>query len=345
MVMKNREPKKYRVLISEARSFMLGVAMLAVMLYHLACGNFCVQPFLGETYCLKLGHWGVDLFLFLSGFGIYYSLQKHGKWWSFYSRRLWRIMPSCMLVGWFLIICSGRFSIDLATISRVFGLHEWYIRCIILFYAVAPILMWGVKKANAVVIAVFVVVLMAVISCLLAYSFCHSVCDINGSILGTVRGTLQFSLCRFPSFVLGFLMASSDKLLQGKELGLYLVVAAVSLLLAIWGHLMGAIGILGGYDEYVRVLSYVCLAVSLPLIAFGLGYLCSILPVWLVSVFSWMGTYSLEIFLIHWFVFATIRTLYPIECGGYTVIAFICSYGAAFILNRVVLCVVKYVRK
>lgn len=51
--------------LSAVRTYLMGMAMMLIILYH--CG---VYPF------KMFGYWGVDVFLFLSGFGIFFALKK-----------------------------------------------------------------------------------------------------------------------------------------------------------------------------------------------------------------------------------------------------------------------------
>lgn len=91
-------------LLSKHRSFIMGIAMMMIMLHHLYFVGFPCN-----TLALDYGMLGVDIFLLLSGFGIYFSLAKN---WdkpigSFYRRRLVRIFPAAILAGILVTIPSG----------------------------------------------------------------------------------------------------------------------------------------------------------------------------------------------------------------------------------------------
>ena len=57
--------------ISEVRTPLMGIAIIMVMLFH---SDFGVLGCLNKPFA-HYGHWAVDIFLFLSGFGISYLLQ------------------------------------------------------------------------------------------------------------------------------------------------------------------------------------------------------------------------------------------------------------------------------
>lgn len=122
--------------LSQNRTYLMGVAMLMVILFH--CG---IPPF------KYFGYWGVDVFLFLSGFGIYYALKKNESLIRFYYKRFLRILPPALICGvaFHCLGCDHGYR-ELS----LFGLNLWYIRSILLFYLISPflyicILRWGIK--------------------------------------------------------------------------------------------------------------------------------------------------------------------------------------------------------
>lgn len=78
------------LLLSKYRSALMGVAILWVMLYHiLAKGGILII-----TQILEVGYGGVDIFLFLSGFGLFFSLSNKGTTLpQYYRKRFLRILP------------------------------------------------------------------------------------------------------------------------------------------------------------------------------------------------------------------------------------------------------------
>ena len=61
-------------LLSKHRNALMGIAILWVMLYHLYDYTDALPSLVRGI--IGIGYGGVDMFLFLSGFGLYYSLSK-----------------------------------------------------------------------------------------------------------------------------------------------------------------------------------------------------------------------------------------------------------------------------
>ena len=72
--------------ISRYRSELMGAAMLFIILFHVPLDRS--NEFFGLRRC---GNVGVDMFLFLSGIGLWFSWVKNPSVWQFYKRRLLRI--------------------------------------------------------------------------------------------------------------------------------------------------------------------------------------------------------------------------------------------------------------
>ena len=133
--------------ISRYRAEQMGAAMLFVILFHVALDRG--DPFYGLRRC---GNVGVDIFLFLSGVGLWFSWTKTPSVSHFYRRRLLRILPTWLLcsTAFYLpdYLGARRFStsiVDLIgdiTINWDFWLHDeltfWYVPAIMLLYMLAP---------------------------------------------------------------------------------------------------------------------------------------------------------------------------------------------------------------
>lgn len=130
--------------ISRFRGELMGAAMLFIILFHVGLPR--TDLFFGLRRC---GNIGVDIFLFLSGVGLWFSWVKQPSTWSFYRRRLLRILPAWLIMASLYYI--PRFNpqtgsiIDLIgniTINWNFWLHDeltfWYIPAIMMLYLWAP---------------------------------------------------------------------------------------------------------------------------------------------------------------------------------------------------------------
>ena len=133
--------------ISRFRAEQMGAAMLFVILFHVALDRG--DPFYGLRRC---GNVGVDIFLFLSGVGLWFAWTKTPSVSHFYRRRLIRILPTWLIcsTAFYLrdYLGARRFSKDIVdligdiTINWDFWLHDeltfWYVPAIMALYLVAP---------------------------------------------------------------------------------------------------------------------------------------------------------------------------------------------------------------
>lgn len=85
-------------LISKFRSEIMGAAIILVLLCH--CDSFSwgiFHPYVQEL--AKVGSCGVDIFLFVSGFGLFYSMKKDSSIVHFYRKRFLRIIPEYFFIA------------------------------------------------------------------------------------------------------------------------------------------------------------------------------------------------------------------------------------------------------
>ncbi|MBR2126079.1 MAG: acyltransferase [Akkermansia sp.] len=334
---------EYKTSISNQRTLLMGIAIILVMLYHIGTSDSCRFPFPLSDLFLWYGHWGVDIFLFLSGFGICYSLNKTKQQnTSFFLRRLRRIMPTCLLVGWLSIILFSSFSLNAETVAKALGLHEWYIRTIIIYYAISPILLWYLSKGNKTKKLFYIFSSSILLTWATLWIFSNNVWNICSSPLYTIYGSILFSTSRFPAFVFGFYVASADRneaiFLQKKS---YLFLAIISLCIALVGH---------GFSFPWRklwpvesnIFSFIFVAFALPPLLYVLGTIASKIPRCMSRALIYCGTYSLEFFLLHSAIYVFVRKFCaPENYLVFTTVAFSLTFAAGFILNKTVQLLMK----
>ena len=148
--------------ISKARSFLMGLAALWVMAYHSGIGFHLkdgsgishVLYILGyEAYVIKsAGQIGVDIFLFVSAIGLYYSVCRDDDVPSFYRRRFKRILPEYLIVFliWYLFFTKEGAVSLLKKITGIAFLSEgyldnWYFVLLFFLYLIYP-LHFSLKK-------------------------------------------------------------------------------------------------------------------------------------------------------------------------------------------------------
>ena len=141
--------------ISEYRGELFGLAIISIIIFHyfesVSAASYAghTLKLLAKLYNGSVGSVGVDIFVILSGFGIYYALSKRPALKDFYRKRLNRvIIPYCILGGLFWVVKDllrnqgvWKFFYDYSLLSfwgrgvRTF----WYISCISVLYLVAPL--------------------------------------------------------------------------------------------------------------------------------------------------------------------------------------------------------------
>ena len=128
-------------LISKYRTEIMGFATLWIAFLH--AGMWVSFPLL-QGFKMS-GHGGVDVFLFLSAFGLYYSYQKGSTGWTFLKHRFSRILPVFLPVAIARIIyykydfTSGFYLLTTLAFWLVQDRSMWFISAIAVFYLVTPL--------------------------------------------------------------------------------------------------------------------------------------------------------------------------------------------------------------
>lgn len=150
--------------ISKYRRQIFGLTILEIIIFHyfetvLFHGSE-VHRYLylsAKLFLTLLGSIGVDVFLFLSGMGIFQSLKKDGNVLRFYRKRLLRVVLPYGIVGLAFWIVKdfvmnqatiGTFLLDYSLLSFwLSGVRTlWYIAFIVVMYAVSPLLYRWIRK-------------------------------------------------------------------------------------------------------------------------------------------------------------------------------------------------------
>lgn len=139
--------KDEQIKIGEGRTELFGIAALLVILVHAKSFNWETYPLFLYKIC-EQGSIGVDIFLLLSGIGLYYSMQKCGTVRAFYKHRMARIIPSYLMITGVLygIICLIENMSLTDFFLQISTLHfwirgengTWYVSLIILLYLLYP---------------------------------------------------------------------------------------------------------------------------------------------------------------------------------------------------------------
>ena len=301
-------------LISRRRSELMGFAIIIVMLFHVNTPR--ADAFFGLR---RIGNLGVDIFLFLSGIGLWFSWTKQQNWKRFYINRALRIYPAWLLVAGYFYIShfhyghpryalpfggTGDAGVDsvIDLVGEVlfnwdFWLHDeltfWYVPATMMLYIFAPMYMELVRRWP---VYRWLVVLPLMWPIMVQY-----ITPIHQAV-----GHIEIFWSRVPIFFLGINIAESirqkktiDRAAWPMVVGLFVV----SLGACIWLEQMRH----GRFPLYTERMLYIVLAVTTVLIVSKLSN-----PV-LCRALAWVGGISLEIYLVH--IEFILKPLYRLHLG------------------------------
>lgn len=324
--MKHRETKTEQTtgyqLLSRYRSELMGIAMLWVMLFHAYEFHFGV----GLLDAFKeLGFGGVDMFILLSGLGLYGSLvrRRDEPLRKYFLRRCGRILPTYWLVVglyslWLRL--QGRISLSVGLWSmstlhywfRIPGSFNWYVPAILALYLLAPFWVRLLERSCH-------KELWTALTYFLSY--------------GLYRLSIPFHLnymedflYRIPTFAVGLL--AGYYVLSGKRFtakhGFVWGLSALLGAFIMYGKLRGMF-----YINTCYVINTCVMAVCL-LLAYGLHFAHW---EWLHRPLRLLGECSLEIYLLNVIVTREFAVLSPLlDRGGQHVFYYVAVYCVNIVL-------------
>ena len=300
----------------------MGLAMLSIMLFH--------QPFTSSipfNLFHNFGYWGVDVFLFLSGMGLVRSLANNSLK-VYYYRRFNRIIPSCFLCG------SIKYMIYLLLGSSVAILKDglnigiwsfmsfdlWFIPTIIILYAISPLLFHAISRWT------YITTTLVLFFFFLNGLFIRP--KVGYDWLSPI-GVLSWTMERLPVFLAGMYLYMKKGCIDGIIRFSYL-------------FLIGALGFsLLEKTSYtfqgILAFKYFTLMVGMPaLITLCITFLKN-LPKVLIQIINFFGTYSLELYLVHEFIFWTLIIYYKdVNSLIMIILSFILACFSAFLCKTIV---------
>lgn len=291
--------------ISRFRGEHMGLAMLFVVLFHVWL------PRNDDFYGLRrVGNLGVDIFLFLSGVGLWFSWTKSlcivegqkakgffQRWFDFYLRRLiriypaWLVMSSCYYIPPFLKHAHHTTAgwIDLfgdILINWDFWLHDeltfWYIPATMMLYIFAPPYMELIRRHP---VYQWLVVVMIMWCVLVQY-----VTPIHSAV-----GHIEIFWSRVPIFFLGINIGEAVKqkrTLDGQSIWMIWIMFIMTLGTSVWLEQM----LHGKFPLFLERLLYIPLTITTVLL---FNRVFRRTPSWFNKCFSIVGVLSLEAYLIH----------------------------------------------
>lgn len=281
-----RTHESLKELISSNRSFIMGCAMIAIMLFH--------QQFFTDNLLIRgfhlFGYWGVDVFLLISGLGIISSLQRNSTK-QYFKNRANRLVPTCLFVGLskYLLMQAGFINFAAYNDNAALIITElsmWYIYAIVVYYILAPLIYRLLQRYK------FRVVVGA---CLLSFLLSYIPFESSSYYLVS-RASMVVE--RLPVFVLGMYLGlyPTSKLSPRAIIGYGLI----PLIVAVATRLTA-------FPGYERAL-YLALTFAAP----ALCLIAATARRWvhtirLDGVVGYFGRLSLQFYLWHGFVFLNIN--------------------------------------
>lgn len=313
--------------LSRYRGELMGFAMIIILMFHV--GGPHNETF---AYCLsRCGNIGVDIFLFLSGMGLWFAWQKRPTLKQFFLRRYIRVYPA-----WFIIAClyfvplflSEKMSLTdtLLNISFYYGfwtiyneLHFWYIPAIMALYTIAPAYMTLISRDRAWTWLPIVAILFCI---LMRYD----------SDLWAALRHLEIFFSRIPIFLIGINMG---QWVRGKRKdnatawGLVIIL----LLLSAWICTMLEGGLRGRFPLFMERMVYIPLSITLSLL---MCKMFDILPALIIKALAFVGTISLEFYLIH--VEFVLKYIRPYDLGYWltTILTLVITLPLAWLLHKAI---------
>ncbi len=275
--------------ISRYRGELMGIAMIFIILFHISLPRY--DAFFGLR---RMGNVGVDMFLFLSGIGLWYSWAKNPSVKHFFKRRYLRIYPA-----WLIIACLYYIPRFHATnfmswvnlfgeisINWNFWLHDeltfWYIPATMMLYIFAPPYMELIKKHP---IYRWLPVVMIMWCILVQY-----VTPIHQAV-----GHLEIFWSRVPIFFIGINMGEmvrQKKTLEGASIWMIIILFVSTLTSSIFLEQEKH----GQFPLFIERMLYIPLTITSILL---LNRVFRRTPAWFNKSFKFVGALSLECYLIH----------------------------------------------
>ena len=278
--------------ISTYRSELMGWSILWIMMLHFTFNQ--IKP-LG--FIAQYGYAGVDIFMFVSGLGLFYSLEKDDNLLNFYRKRLLRIFPTYYILGLITNLLLTHddivtFLFRYSTIGFWIGKEyaEWFIPSIILLYILAPFIKKIIDKGWFVFISILIVSIF-----IFAFYFTDKEYIIDRSHF--------FFLYRIPAFILGMICAYWLKNNTYNKYFLYILIGGIPFFIYFFP-----------FHHQIYNYKYYSLAFLLPFFV-AVFILISKHAKWISPILKRMGNASLEIYLIQGMFFQLVITgktsLYP----------------------------------
>ena len=279
--------------ISRYRGELMGLAMIFVMFFHVWMPKS--NPMYGLVRC---GNVGVDIFLLLSGIGLWYSWTKTPSLKQFFKKRYLRVYPAWLVIACLFYIPNylntpgGGYSPDVPNLIaniligwsfwRIDDLTFWFIPSIMMLYTFAPAYMTLIQRHPAYRWTPALAMVLAVM--VQYYPPVHQ-----------AVGHLEIFFSRIPIFLIGVNLGAwvkEKRTLEGQAVWLVALAFVMSLAMCVefeesWR---------GRFPLFLERMVYIPLTLS-GVVLFTQAFRHT--PAFIMRGLAFVGTISLELYLIH----------------------------------------------
>ncbi len=291
--------------ISKHRRPVMGYAICLVLFVHIFFLDIMTDSWgVWWNKVRQMGSSGVDLFLIVSAFGLCFSMKKQPSARAFYAKRIGRILP--MLLAGFLIAyvpelvddIAGRLRVPTIIGNTFFAFRHyfyslWFLYLLFFLYILFP-LIWDylegaaegqprLRRCRLLFVATTCMCAMMILS----------IYDLG---ITDMYSTILISIFRVPVFLTGIFLVYQLPVATRiyRSHWVFVVSLTVSLLTSM-------------YLPAIQYVAFGFMALS------GIKYLVWVFERvgWLRAVFSFFGRFTLEIYVMHMYVFSHITLYLP----------------------------------
>lgn len=277
---------------SKHRQFLMGLSAVLIMFFHFSA-NYVIpdNPVLNLLYDCNVG---VEIFLLMSGIGLYFSFNnKKVNFKQYYTKRILNVYLVFLIINlptvivWDFVVqhnSFGQFLLDWFAFSNWTGKSHlgWYVSFAMMLYLIYPlifkILKWAQKKKIDLFLTVIFIAVWITGSFLLR-KYAENIFDI-----------VELAVTRVPIFLIGCYLG---RFVYDKKPVTWKLYAVAFVGVAVWFAIKCTCSSVVIYGRY----SHCLLAVSISLALIIILNFVNIKPIY--NFFSYLGTMSLELYLIH----------------------------------------------
>ena len=292
-------------LLSRYRSLLMGIQIIFIVFFHFTADCKGADVHFGgliEWFYTFIRSSGVDIFLLLSGMGLYFSWRKHPDFNSYFQKRLVRLLVPYFIVavpawGFYYLFTdqSGLLNYLSDVLFLTFFTEGtrwlWYILFAIICYAVFPFIFDVIQDARSKSDELFRTLMLCTMSIVVLITLKVLYEDLYSHV--------AIAIARFPAFIIGALVGK--KTYENRSLSLSKSLGMLALSFFLLGPLEFADkGTIGYFPRAVFNYS-LCLLLVLALsrvsrckstVALNGERLFT-------KSLSWLGQYTLEIYMLH----------------------------------------------